>query len=70
VKRKIFLHPGWISIAGQPHYVGSKQLAQLYGVPNHECRVITEHDNGRFLAGKNDLHLYPREDGNYVMEDL
>lgn len=67
---RIILHPGPVKSAtdGQEHYIDAPTLARLYGVDLKDCLV---HDFRReetyrgFWARRDDVHLYPRRDGNY-----
>jgi len=65
---KLFiLHPGHVrsKTDGQWHYVGARRLADLYGVPWHEC--IDASRPGALLGIDQDdfIHLTPRRDGDY-----
>lgn len=63
---KYVLHPGRALESGKPRYVGSRELARLYGVPINEC--VTPPDGERFSPfyyrdGLTHLHL--RASGQY-----
>lgn len=63
--KKYMLLPGWVTSRhdGDIHFIGSEQLARLYGVSMDECCVyrgqhtLAEHDGLMFLP--------VRYDGNY-----
>lgn len=64
------LHPGYITSAhdGQDHFIGGPRLARLYGVDIKQC-VWIDRD---YFPQTGDIHLIPREDGDYRIpaEDL
>lgn len=79
--RRIFLHPGFVRSAtdGDRHWIGSRQLADLYGVPFRDCLVVDDElgltvgPSGfpmprGYRERPDDLHLAPRRDGNYSLE--
>lgn len=71
-RSRIFLHPGEVrsSSDGQWHYIDAPTLARLYGANLADCIV---HDYRReetsrgHRAQPRDVHLYPRQDGNYQL---
>jgi hypothetical protein len=68
------IHPGFVISRsdGQRHYVGARQLADLYGVPFAECVVVDierpEGYLGKDLSGL--VHLHVKYDGNYPKNNL
>lgn len=68
---KYLLCPGYVisQTDGELHFVGERQLAELYGVPMSQCVVRPERAFGRFgwrpPAGA--IELRPRYDGNYTL---
>ena len=63
------LHPGNIFSAndGDIHFISSRQLSLLYGVPLSECIVWDERRPETFQGRRQEdyIHLYPRSDGKY-----
>lgn len=50
----------------QKHYIGYQKLIKLYGVPPYKCV------NGKkpgYHEQDGDIHLHPKYDGNYNIED-
>jgi hypothetical protein len=62
--KKYVLHPGTVvsQCDGDIHYVDSVRLADLYGVRLYEC-VTWDHRTMTRQDGQ--IHLYPRDDGDY-----
>lgn len=58
------LHPGWVmsDSDGQEHFIGGPRLSRLYGVPLDRCVFG---DTLGYREREGDVHLEPREDGNY-----
>lgn len=50
---------------GDLHYIGTAQLARLYGLRPHEW-IDGSDLRGRDTTGM--IHLHPRTDGNYTLE--
>lgn len=68
----IYLHPGPIvsRTDGQFHYVTAGALADLYGVNLIAPNVRVLYDDSisgwaRYVGKADDVHLYPRYDGEY-----
>ena len=66
------LHPGnVVSITdGDTHYIGVKQLAQLYGVKYSDCVVADKNGYVRGYCLRNAIHLYPDRKGNYKLPEI
>lgn len=67
---RYILHPGYIKSKtdGEMHYIGAKELAHLYKVDIHKCRICdfkTPESMAGFRSLPDDIHCYPRYDGNY-----
>lgn len=71
MKPKYLLIPGyvWSKTDGQEHFVGSVQLANLYGVPLSQCMTYDyDRDRGRMDHWFKDLiKLRPQSSGNYEL---
>lgn len=67
--KKYLVFPGMVRAQdGDRHYIGARQLMDLYGVPIEECIVIRRDDYERLGIKKEEyILLYPREDGNYAL---
>lgn len=67
-ERRYILHPGQVISASDHdhHYVGARRLADLYRVPWHLC-VLEGPGVGHLDT---DIHLFPRDDGNYDLARL
>lgn len=68
--QRIFLHPGEVKSKndGDIHFISAQQLARLYGVNYKECHVIYQdrpETSRGVVARHDDVHLFPRYDGNY-----
>lgn len=53
---------------GDSHYIGARQLMNLYGVSPCECVIVQGVWNARLAA--NLIPLYPRYDGNYSVAQV
>jgi hypothetical protein len=68
VIKRIYLHPGYVisNFDGNKHFIGSRQLAELYKVDLSKCYLVPY---GRPFRGhrnnKDEIHLYPRNNGIY-----
>ena len=65
---RVFVHPGIVvSIHdGQEHHITADRLADLYGVQLRLCFVINQDQPMMIFSPQpNDIHLYPRHDGDY-----
>lgn len=63
---KYIIHPGYVTASdGDVHFIGFKQLIQLYNLKRSNCynNDTLGDTSGLMLDGC--THLYPREDGNY-----
>lgn len=62
---RFVLHPGEVN----GKYFTGLELAKLYGVevPRKDWYILHNTDEARakFVDQPNDIHLYPRSDGNY-----
>jgi hypothetical protein len=65
-KVRYIIHPGNIISRkdGDEHFVGAKQLANLYGVNLAEC-IVADGVRDRGLDAGDYIHLGPRFDGEY-----
>lgn len=63
--KKYLLFPGFVrsETDGDCHFIGARQLADLYSVPFHECIV------GDCFEYPNLISLRPRRDGEYRRPD-
>jgi hypothetical protein len=65
---RFVLHPGYVTSPndGDRHYIGARQLADLYGVRLSEC-VVIDPERPRISLGHGDLsaylHLFPSAEG-------
>jgi len=61
------LHPGYVTSRndGQRHYIGITQLARLYGLDIRAPNVVIDDGRPGLSALPDDVHLYPRYNGNY-----
>lgn len=68
MKTRYILYPGCITSKndGDLHYIGARQLADLYGIDFSKCTIVRSSTNG-FVDRKNDIHLHPKHNGNYDM---
>lgn len=67
---RMFLYPGMVKSRtdSDSHFICSRQLAYLYGVDVRDCIVISggnDAQRGCIRTNQGDLHLMPREDGQY-----
>jgi hypothetical protein len=70
INMRYILHPGTVcsNTDGDCHFISARKLAELYKVPFHLCHVLDSKDPNtylRFQETENDVHLYPKPDGNY-----
>lgn len=65
-KTRYVLHPGRVISKhdGDIHFIGGPRLARLYGVDIRSC-VFGDVLGYREQVG--DVHLYPRDSGNYTL---
>lgn len=65
------LHPGTIRSAtdGDIHWINATRLAGLYGVPLSKCTIAGRPDSRGYQERCGDIHLYPREDGDYRLPE-
>lgn len=70
---RVVLHPGRVvsTTDGDEHLISWPMLAELYGIyawPGN-CQLISFHVDGRpppwYRPKPDDIHLYPRSDGEY-----
>lgn len=64
--KKYMLHPGYVPSKHDKdrHWVGSGQLAKLYGVDPCDCVTFREYYDPK---DPNFVHLHPDYNGNYKM---
>lgn len=72
--KTFYLHGGYVrSLSdGDQHYIPAAELARLYGLPpSHEqVRLISNVDQMRtHVCGVGCVHLYPRANGNYDLNE-
>ena len=60
------IHPGMVKSTydGEYHWIGFAQLVGLYGLSRDQCLNANTMTNADRLG---EIHLYPREDGNYTL---
>ena len=73
-RKQYAIHPGIIhsSNDGDEHYIPFERLRMLWGVPRGRC-ILWDDKRYETFAGrrwKDYIHLTPRYDGNYVLDDL
>ena len=63
------MHPGIVTSQydHQKHYVGVRHLIICYGLTYH--RSIIDANSSLYEPHDNDVHLYPRFDGNYELPE-
>lgn len=65
--KRYVLHPDFVELPnGDIRKIGFLQLVKLYGLQVEEC-INWDKENVKDLEGKK--HLYPRNDGNYKLEE-
>lgn len=68
---RYFVHAGEVrsKYDGDSHYINAKELAVLYGLNPFAKNVIlingSNKEAGTYYSNPDDIHLYPRYDGNY-----
>lgn len=69
---KYVVHGGYVTSRsdGDEHFIGFRQLCDLYGINPAECIYDDPHNSERLRGYKRDyinslVHLYVRNDGNY-----
>ena len=70
-KVKYALHPGFVGSKSDNdiHYITALELVRLYRIPIKECIVTTCTLGSSLKYPIGIIHLHPRKDGNYVLED-
>lgn len=73
MKRYVVI-PGFISSKndGDRHYVGARQLMNLYGVEPSECLIFSYNRKGislEWLRSRGLVELSPRYDGDYSLQE-
>lgn len=65
------LHPGYVTSKndGQEHFIGGPRLAKLYGVDIRDREAVVFGDDLGYREQPGDVHLYPRYDGNYDIQN-
>ena len=69
---RYILYPGYVAgrNGGDHQYIGGSRLARLYGLSPNSPNVIVSSGHRPFYCLPDDVHLFPRQDGNYQLPNL